>query len=219
MLKYLTKTIENIAQFIFPAEEKVSELEKLSPTELMSQAKPASLHSIPTIKSLFHYKDPLVQKALWELKYRGNKKIAILFGELLYELILDTISDALLFSNFSEPLLIPLPLSKERKRERGWNQSEMLVKAIHEHDPHALFTINTQVLIKIKHTKPQTTLHRKERLENLKDCFTISNPELIKNKNIILIDDVSTTGSTILEAEKTLRAVGARSVLGFTVAH
>ncbi len=72
------------------------------------------------------------------------------------------------------PLIIPLPLSKQRRKERGWNQSELLCKAIIRHDLSHSFSYQDKILIKIRHTNPQTKLSRHERLENLKDCFAIN---------------------------------------------
>ncbi len=212
--------ITYIIDWLFPSSYEVTYLESLGAQEFLEQAKPA-LDLTPHIYSLFMYKDPLVEKALWELKYRGNRKIAELFATLLYDVIVQEIADASLFSDFTHPIIIPLPLSKERLKERGWNQSEMIVRALKKYGvTHSeLFTINCDVLIKIKHTQAQTKLSRKKRMKNLKGCFAIKNPELIKHKNIILIDDVTTTGSTIEEAKNTLLKAGAKNVLAFTIAH
>jgi len=211
--------LQTLLNILFPSSPDIQALETMSPEDFrLSVTRP---YEDPPhhISSLFNYRDPLVQKALWELKYRGNRSIAKLFGALLYETILDELSDELLFSNFDAPLLIPLPLSRTRHKDRGWNQSDMLARAIILHDKNNILTFSPHILIKTLHTNPQTKLSRAARMKNLKNCFTIKNPALIKGKNIILIDDVTTTGSTILEAINTLKTQGAREVLGFTIAH
>nr|MBA3550908.1 hypothetical protein [Patescibacteria group bacterium] len=119
--------IYSISSIVFPSSPETQELESLSTEDFVLKASPLSTEPYANIKSLFNYHDPLIQKSLWELKYQGNKKIAQTFGKLLYETLLDELSDTLLFSNFDKPILIPLPLSKERRKERGWNQSEMLI--------------------------------------------------------------------------------------------
>ena len=168
-----------------------------------------------TISSLFNYRDPKIRNAIWQLKYQGNRHIAHLLGSLL--------SQAIIQKNIQAPLIIPLPLSKKRLKERGWSQTEMLVRSIMKNDTTHSLEYGDKILIKIRHTYPQTKLSRSERKHNLKDCFAINselkNKEIILRRNIILIDDVSTTGSTIFEAQKTLQAAGARSVCAFTVAH
>ncbi len=211
--------IYSLSSIVFPSPPEIQELESLSTEDFVLKAPPLSTEPYDNIKSLFNYHDPLIQKSLWELKYQGNTKIARTFGKLLYERLLDELSDALLFSNFHKPILIPLPLSKKRRKERGWNQSEMLISAIISHDTHSIFSYSFNSLIKQRHTEPQTHMSRKERLQNLKGCFTIKNPDTIKHKNIILIDDVTTTGSTISEAIQVLKDAGVGKIMAFTVAH
>lgn len=210
---------EKILALIFPPNGEARAIETMSPSAF-SQEATRVLDELPQgIYSLFHYKDPLVKQALWALKYRGSRPVAKLFATLLYETILEHISDALLFENVSEPLLLSLPLSEQRLKERGWNQAELICEEIIKLYPQLHY--NKNILKKIKHTAPQTTLSRKERLLNLKNCFGIDSGalHLLQNRNIILLDDVTTTGSTLKEARATLIKAGARKVLCFTVAH
>jgi competence protein ComFC len=163
------------------------------------------------------------------VKYNGNQKIAILFACLLYEQMIEVLSEEELFSNFIDPVVIPLPLSKERLKERGWNQAEIIAREIVK--LNSSFSLNTTSLHKVKNTLPQTKLSKSERLKNLKNCFAIKDSDSkiegkrdldrvkIKNRNIILVDDVTTTGATILEAKKVLLNAGAKNVLAFTIAH
>lgn len=166
--------------------------------------------------SVFSYQIDIVHKTLWEVKYAGNRALTKILATCLHDIMIETLSDQNLFYDFSDPLLIPLPLSKERLKERGWSQTEMLAKALQKIDNHKNFSLNTKILYKIKHTQPQTKLNRAERLENLKNCFFVK--KNVQNKNIILLDDTTTTGSTINEARKTLLASGAKRVIAFTVA-
>ena len=76
------------------------------------------------------------------------------------------------------------------------------------------------VLIKIKETEHQANIkERRDRLKNLSDSFSVKNSKMIEGKNIILIDDVTTTGATLSEARKILKQSGAKKVIAFTVAH
>ena len=110
-------------------------------------------------------------------------------------------------------ILIPIPLSDKKKKKRGFNQSEEIAKIISE-----VTKIETDFncIIKVKDNKSQTELTRKERIENVKNTFKII--KNIKNKNILLLDDVYTTGSTMEECAKTLKSAGANKVWGITIA-
>lgn len=115
--------------------------------------------------------------------------------------------------NNSSIYLIPLPLSKKRKNWRGFNQSELIAKIFNEDYD---YMINYD-LKRIKDTKAQSSLDEKERAENIKNCFTWTGADL-KDKIIILIDDVITTGATLNEAARILKADGAKKVYGLVIA-
>ena len=100
-------------------------------------------------------------------------------------------------------------------KNRGYNQSEELAKELSKTLKIPLILNN---LIKIRATFPQIKLSAKERQENLKNAFSINNPEELKNKKIFLVDDVYTTGSTMEECAKTLKESGAKQVWGIAIA-
>ena len=168
--------------------------------------------------ALFDYHDPLVRTAIWELKYRGNRAIATLLAEVLFDELIAELSEREIFENFTQPLLIPIPLFKKRRRERGFNQCEILLDKLAKLDKGKIFEIRKNILIKIKNTSNQTKADsRASRLKNLRGAFAVSESPL--DRNIIIIDDVTTTGATLSEAQKTLRHAGAKKVLGFALAH
>ena len=111
--------------------------------------------------------------------------------------------------------LVPIPLHKSRKREREFNQAEILSQEVaREFNKKVL----ADVLIRVKPTKTQTELTFQERCQNVKESFSVTKPELIKDSNLLLIDDVLTTGATSNEAAKCLKEAGARKVLLLTLA-
>lgn len=116
--------------------------------------------------------------------------------------------------NFKENLIMPVPLAKKRLRWRGFNQSELLAERF---AVYYNLEINKSSLIRLKHKKPQAKLSEKERLENVKNCFAWQGDNL-NGRNIILIDDVATTGSTLNQCAKVLKAAGAGEVWGLAVA-
>jgi ComF family protein len=117
--------------------------------------------------------------------------------------------------NFSDFILIPIPLSKKKLKWRGFNQAEEIGKDLSR---FLKIPLISNCLIKIKKTLPQVILSEKERRKNLKGVFQIQNEEKIKNKKILLVDDVFTTGTTLSEAAKILKNSGAKKVIGLVVA-
>lgn len=168
----------------------------------------------------FNYNDELIRKLIWALKYRGRKEVAMLFARALYANLLEHLSDMETFSNFKTPLLIPIPLSKKRLRERGFNQSALLAEALSALDTSKTLSVQPNVLIRVLDTEHQARLqNRKKREKNIKQAFAIHNKESVINQNIILIDDVITTGSTVREARRVLLEAGARDVFVVAIAH
>ena len=97
----------------------------------------------------------------------------------------------------SYDIIIPVPLHKKRILERGYNQTELIAKKLE-------IPIETKCLIKTKNIKPQSTKTAKQRQIDIKNVFAIQNVDKIKNKKILLLDDIYTTGSTANECIKTL---------------
>jgi len=126
--------------------------------------------------------------------------------------------EAHILKNRDETRMIALPLHKRRRRERGFNQSELLAQTISERLGISLLPGDT--LVRIRSTPPQLSMKsRAARLENLRDAFAVQTTNEITGKTILLVDDVSTTGATLNEAARALKAAGAREVWGLVVAH
>ncbi len=113
------------------------------------------------------------------------------------------------------PFLIPVPLHQSRLREREYNQSAISASVI---SSKFSIPLMTDVLLRQRYTKPQVELGFRERKENVTGAFSIQNNEVIKGKNIILVDDVYTTGSTVNECAKALKKNGAGKVYVVTIA-
>jgi len=219
--------LKTILDILFPLPDHIRAIEHISREELLRFSELQDISPDRNIYPLFKYKSQnpenarkkYVDHAIWALKYHKSQETAELLAALLYGFMVEVLSDKILFDNFTDPLLIPLPISEERRRERGYNQTELLAHEIMKQDIQKILTLRTDILQKVRHTAPQATLSRTERLENLRNCFSVAKPEAVKNKNVILLDDVTTTGSTIKEAMRVLEAAGAKNVIAFTVAH
>lgn len=192
--------------------------------ECLKNMPPAERESAAWIFPLYDYRHPPLKKALWLLKYKGKKRLAIIFAEVLHNRILEELSDLFIMENFRNAILIPIPLSRKRYRERGFNQAELICRALVKIDNDENFKLENNILTKQKDTKHQAHIeNRTERLRNIIGSFAVKNDEqngeLIKGRNIILIDDIITTGATLTEARKILKQSGAKKIIAFTIAH
>jgi ComF family protein len=172
---------------------------------------------------LYDYRHPAIRKAITLLKYKRKKRLAKIFAEALYCRMLEELADLSLMQNFRNAILIPIPLSSARMRQRGFNQAELICKNLVELDQlnkGQNLKLEKSVLSKPKETKHQAHIeNRSERLKNIIGSYALKNVEKIAGQNIILIDDVTTTGATLSEARKILKHAGARKVFAFTIAH
>ncbi len=156
------------------------------------------------IFSALSYHDPVVQAAIHELKYQGIRGYAGIFAGILADSAGCTLEPG--------TTITAVPLHARRHAERGFNQSELIAKAL---------AVQTgchyeQLLTKTKHTKSQTALSGNERRSQLTGAFSCK--ENLTGQHVILVDDVYTTGSTLAECTRALYAAGAASVACLTVA-
>jgi competence protein ComFC len=162
---------------------------------------------LPRTRALGFYSEPWLP-LIHALKYQGKKSLAKIFGRGLTGLVN---SDPILKQ---ADALVPVPLHPARKRERGFNQAELLGLEISSQ----LGIPVLNALKRKKNTKSQITLDAKERIENMQGAFIIKDNQMIINKRIILIDDVITSGATISSAAQVLQNAGVKEVFGLVVA-
>ena len=154
------------------------------------------------------YKDSL-KEALKRFKFSNKPSFHRGFGKLLAVKIQNTMQCDQI------DLIISVPLHMKRQRERGYNQSQLIAN----YTAHQLgIPYKNNVLIKISESKSQSTLRRNERLLNVQGLFKTVNAKEINNKNILIIDDIITTGSTVNQCSKALKEAGARSVIAGAIA-
>ena len=189
-----------------------------------------------------NYEDKKISNLIKKFKYNFVKEIGKDLAKFLYLYWKNFINSNIFqqktnFINLKKGLIIPIPLHKKRYNWRGFNQAQILAE---EFSKKTKFPINYQ-LIRTKYKKAQAKFNRQNRQENIKNCFswltlidkehpilpkfknnlfdqknTLNN---LKNYEIILIDDVATTGATLNEAAKILKNNGAKKVWGLVVAH
>ncbi|TSC89298.1 MAG: amidophosphoribosyltransferase-like protein [Parcubacteria group bacterium Gr01-1014_3] len=216
-MDWLKNTVNWLLEAIFPNNYSVSGI-KISDTffcvvckaRLPNQKKICHKDSHCYLAAATSYREQKVRDWVWRLKYRGATGNARPLATLL----------AAYLKNLNLPLekylIVPVPLSSQRFRERGYNQSELIADLLKE---KLGIEVASDVLVRIRHTAPQAELNEpKKRVNNVAGCFTVS--ELPKNKRakIILLDDVCTSGSTLQEAAKALKKAGFKNIIGLVVA-
>jgi len=159
-------------------------------------------------RAVFSYEN-IILNAIHRFKYKRNMST----GEIMSSLMADFSFPDIDFTDYS--LIIPVPLHIKRLRERGFNQSLILARAIGK---KRNIPVDFSLLKRRKFTTTQTGSNRNERKQNIKDAFEVSDQNKIKGENIILIDDVYTTGATINECAKTLIKAGAEKISALTLA-
>ncbi|KPL04083.1 MAG: hypothetical protein AMJ90_02195 [candidate division Zixibacteria bacterium SM23_73_2] len=152
--------------------------------------------------------DDFYQELIHQFKYKGKVSL----GKRLSRRLSQQMKKDNRLLRFD--LLIPVPLHPAKRRERGYNQSEILGKVISREMNIPLLK---NALKRIKKTEDQTKLSDEERKENVKDAFEVSSPEVIEDKRIVLVDDVITTGATLNECARVLKDNGAKKVVGATL--
>jgi ComF family protein len=113
----------------------------------------------------------------------------------------------------SETLVVPIPIHSARRRERGYNQAELIARGVAD----ALGLPMVDVLRRTRYTGTQTALSEQQRLVNLTNAFVVHRPAMIRNTRILLVDDVLTTGATLNTAAEALLMAGARRVDALTI--
>lgn len=143
------------------------------------------------------------------LKYERSVQSAHLLAQALRDYLREDIAARKLFTT-KPVLLIPVPLDSKRRRDRGYNQIGMVIDALPEEFKNGtLSRIAAPLLERTRETAPQTKLSRTERLSNVAGAFEVSDPQLIENTIVYLIDDVATTGATLVNAGNPLTRAGA----------
>ncbi len=161
--------------------------------------------------------DDAVRDLVHLLKYEHVLPAAAMLAELLTEAL-----QPLLANMAADTIVIPVPLHAERRRERGFNQAEKvldeLLKQLRCEPTGQHFTARLDVLARTRATRSQTGLTRPQRKANVKGAFKVKNQSVIAGRDVLLIDDVFTTGTTVAECARVLKRAGAARVWVATVA-
>ncbi|MGD7052999.1 ComF family protein [Sutcliffiella horikoshii] len=150
-------------------------------------------------RSVYHYNEHM-KEVLARYKFRGDAVLVQVFRKTFRQTFEATWGKDL-------PILVPIPLSTDRKYERGFNQSLLLAE---------LLFGNPEELLSKTNSEKQSKKARKERMER-ENTFFVPDPEKVKGKSILLIDDIYTTGTTVRMAAKVLKDAGAKDISSYTL--
>ena len=222
--QYFNLIKRKLLDIIFPQKRLVEELESISAKDFLEKVPRASIKTTKdeSLVAFLSYRNPLMRQAIWEIKYANNKGVFRLLGKALAILLSEYLVEHGI--ERSEVIIIPLPLSAKRHRERGYNQTEKLAEMIVGQSEEHFCKIEAGMLKKTRHTISQTKMNnRNKRLENIKGSIQCNiengNLEKLKEKTVIILDDVTTTGATLREAAGALKASGARRIICVALAH
>ncbi len=164
--------------------------------------------SIPTnsffsqITTLAPYADPFWRASIDAIKFHGEKELLTTLAPLLAKELASVIPEQSVF--------IPIPLHPRRLRERGFNQSLLLAEGI---AAELALPVLDSLLIRTQYRKPQSSIHQSARQTNIRGVFSLSTEkETLDGLDILLVDDVITTGATLYEAAKTLSVLSPHSI-------
>lgn len=146
--------------------------------------------------SFFHYTPHSpYSRILFELKYHNHPEVGKTMGRMMAEELKATS----FFDGID--LIVPIPLSRKKKRQRGYNQSDWIAWGISEATG---IPTDTTSVVRTKSNPSQTTLDHRQRRENVRDIFAVRHPENLESHHILLVDDVITTGATMLSCAETI---------------
>lgn len=157
-------------------------------------------------RALYEYDS--AAESIYRFKYAGRREYADFFGEQITYYLGDFIRTA------QPEALVPIPLHRRRKARRGYNQAQLIAEAVGRRTGIPVYD---GLLVRVRDTVPQKELNSKERQNNLKKAFNMPRND-VKLKRILVFDDIYTTGATIDEAARALKAAGAEQIYFITLA-
>ena len=175
------------------------------------------------VTALLRYDVPALRACVVEAKFHANEIAAKVLGDVLASYLREESDETNLYEERAF-VLVPIPLSRERLRERGYNQVETIARHAvaelrkNETDTALNITLDARLLVRIRDTLPQTTLDGQARRQNVRGAFGAARtPD--SSVTYIILDDVVTTGATIGEAVRALEYAGVRDVWALALAH
>lgn len=151
----------------------------------------------------------IIRKKIIDYKFNEKSYLYKTFGKII-------LNNKKIYSFLKKyDIILCVPMYKEKKKQRGYNQAELITKELAK---KLHIDISLDNLVKIKDTKKQSTLTKTERMQNLKGAFEVKNKGILKDKKVILFDDIFTTGNTVNECCSVLKKTGTKEITVLTLA-
>ena len=158
---------------------------------------------------IFEY-NSIIREKIIEYKFKNKPYLGKMFSEFF-------VKNEKMCGFFEKyDIIIPVPMTNKKIKERGYNQTEIIAKIISQNITN--ITMQKNVLIKYKNNKVQSQLNKEQRQQNVQNVYELNNEEIIKNKNILILGDIYTTGATCNECVKTLRNAQPKKIGIITIA-
>ena len=151
------------------------------------------------IISVWNYKDPRIKRLLWKFKFENKFSVIEDLSLRLHDELSSELTERAIFDNLGAFILVPIPLSAKSKRKRGYNQSRLIADELSRKSNRKLPVVD--VLRKVSDTVTQHSIgNRQKRLTNLRGMFSVEPDISVRDKNVVIIDDITTTHATLIEA-------------------
>lgn len=234
-MSLLKTTVATFIEALFPIPEAERLVLAMGAESAWKDLPRAARSPVPEACSVFSYKDERIWRLIWSIKYKRSAAGTAIAGYALYQVLRSYATIV------PRTIVIPMPITGRRRRERGFNQCELLVDEIEKLDIGELgiekrLIVVRDLLVRKIHKSRQTLKDRAGRLESAQDIFAVNegvaqkinnydlrfkidDPQSMNGQIIIVIDDVVTTGGTIKDAVSTLRQAGFERTWGLSVAH
>ena len=205
--KFILIAYREILNIIYPIEEKCMVCDEAGFIGICPSCK-SRINKAKNEGSILSYGfyGGILKSLILKFKYESNYNVGYLLANFLIEIIKE--------SEIDIDIICYIPMSRKAERKRGFNQCKLIANEIG-------YNLNIPVsncIKKVKHTKEQKKLTKEERIKNLIGAFEVKSNEDIKNKRVLLIDDVMTTGATIGECTKILKKSGVKEIIVLTIA-
>ena len=168
-------------------------------------------YGIDEILVITNYNENIVAQLVEELKYSFIEGVAEVLARVIDHKLRQTDQTSFLYNK----ILVPIPLHVKRFKERGFNQTSRIILFLQD---KYNFKMDENLILRKKYTNQQAKLNRQERLSNVKDCFIFNLKREIPSE-VVLFDDVLTTGATFIEATKILKSYGVKKICCLAVCH
>ncbi len=214
------KILWHVACWVFPIASRIDTLVHTPPQTLLAHAQPAPAIHDDDMIAVFSYADADIKALIWALKYHHRTDAAAPLGRALALHVTEALAERRMYGTFLSPLIVPIPLHAKREAERGYNQTSLIARAFAQAMEFPRNAIRADILLRTKYTPALArSVSRQARYESIEGAFAVADPALVKNKEVILIDDVITSGATMTQARNMLKSAGARDVLMLAIAH